>query len=167
MTMTERDKFFLSLIFFGNIILVLGFIYCISRSAIILESQPVFWSARFQFSPTRRVWFYWWWDRLFWDLYSLLRLDRLSMLRRSPSVAVDHIVTKRKVTGGHFASSGPGVSAADGNGLYYVYNNYGYEGYDEEIREVKTGTNGQLGPGWSWYQVSPTPTPSEGLIVSW
>ncbi len=80
-------------------------------------------------------------------------------LRVSP---MEHIGTRRKVTGGHFAPSGPGLNLIDVNGVYYVYNQYtGYDDFDEEIHEVKTATSGHLGSGWTWYQVSPTPTPAE------
>ena len=109
---------------------------------------------------SHRIWLYWWWDRLFSNLFTLLRLDRLSLLHRPPRVSPAELIgTRRKVTGGHFAPSGPGLNVIDVNGVYYAYNQYvGYEDYDEATHEVKTGTSGHLGSGWTWYQVSPTPT---------
>ena len=66
---------------------------------------------------SRRIWLYWWWDRLFSNLFTLLRLDRLTLLHRPPRVSpMELIGTRRKVTGGHFAPSGPGLNLIDVNG---------------------------------------------------
>ena len=67
---------------------------------------------------------------MFSNLFSLLRLDRVTLLHRPLRVSpVEHIRAWRKVTGGHFAPSGPGL-----NLVYYVYNHYNtdHEDFDEE-----------------------------------
>ena len=136
--MKDNDKFYLGLIILGNVLLVLGFIYCVSRYKLCVLL------IRIDIPISHRIWLYWWWDRLFSFLFTLLRLDRLTVLQRPLRISpVEHIGTQRKTTGGHFAPSGAGLDLINVNGVYYVYNQYmGYEDYDEAIHEVKTNTSG-------------------------
>merc|ERR1712154_703359 len=67
--LTDEDKFYLGLILAGHAVLLLGFLYCVSR-----------------------VWLHAMWSSLFTKLHSFLRFDQVCIRKRISPTPADHLV---------------------------------------------------------------------------